>query len=537
MASRHLAAEARGRPRTTYVYGRSSQQVSQPVILHWLGECSTRRCRLLGQRRRRDGDRDVPRPGQRPRREGRRRQGVAARPPSTRLGLRAALPGRGPALHRRRLQLPGADRRRRHAPLRRAAGRSSPRSLRRPPRRCRPRRRRPSRRTTRRWLRPARSRHLFEAPTFYYKTGIAFLSWLNGHQRGFTMVGGLQSARSALHLGRVLSWPTTPGCCSIRSWPPPGCGPGSRGRGAMTAELDVPSPAGPGGHPGPGDPRLARLSLNQRTTKRWTLREAVTGCRSGRAPEHRPVAGAGRRGGPRDRGRELAARRGPARVLASAAAGSSPRRTPVSRPRTTTTGGPSRRPRRSGHPRWCWSSAACRRATRDLVGARERVAERDRRAGARSAGQHGVRLVLEPLHPMYARRPRRSSRPWARPSTSPQPHPARASSVSWSTPSTSGGTRTSPIRSPAPGERIASYQVCDWSPRSRRTRCSSRGMMGDGAHRLPSFTPRRRRDRLHRRRRGRDLQRRHLGGAGDEVVATLARRYIELVEPFLTPPR
>jgi hypothetical protein len=49
----------------------------------------------------------------------------------------------------------------------------------------------------------ALSRHLFSVPTFYYKTGIAFLAWLNGHQPGFTMVGGLQSARSAVHLGRV----------------------------------------------------------------------------------------------------------------------------------------------------------------------------------------------------------------------------------------------------------------------------------------------------------------------------------------------
>jgi hypothetical protein len=48
------------------------------------------------------------------------------------------------------------------------------------------------------------SRHLFEAPTFHYKTGIAFLAWLNGHQPGFTMVAGLQSARSAVHLARVL---------------------------------------------------------------------------------------------------------------------------------------------------------------------------------------------------------------------------------------------------------------------------------------------------------------------------------------------
>ncbi|GAA1477024.1 dihydrodipicolinate synthase family protein [Nocardioides aestuarii] len=49
------------------------------------------------------------------------------------------------------------------------------------------------------------SRHVFEAPTYHYKTGIAFLSWLCGHQPGFTMVGGLQSARSVVHLGRLLA--------------------------------------------------------------------------------------------------------------------------------------------------------------------------------------------------------------------------------------------------------------------------------------------------------------------------------------------
>jgi hypothetical protein len=47
------------------------------------------------------------------------------------------------------------------------------------------------------------SRHVFATPTYYYKTGIAFLAWLNGHQDGFVMVGGLQSARSILHLARV----------------------------------------------------------------------------------------------------------------------------------------------------------------------------------------------------------------------------------------------------------------------------------------------------------------------------------------------
>ncbi|MFG1716120.1 dihydrodipicolinate synthase family protein [Micromonospora sp. NPDC049203] len=44
------------------------------------------------------------------------------------------------------------------------------------------------------------SRHLFAPPTPYYKTGVAFLSWLNGRQPGFTMVGGLHGGRGVPHL-------------------------------------------------------------------------------------------------------------------------------------------------------------------------------------------------------------------------------------------------------------------------------------------------------------------------------------------------
>ncbi|MFC6061752.1 dihydrodipicolinate synthase family protein [Streptomyces ochraceiscleroticus] len=47
------------------------------------------------------------------------------------------------------------------------------------------------------------ARHLFEAPTRYYKTGVVFLAWLSGHQAHFTMAGGLQSARSLRHLRRA----------------------------------------------------------------------------------------------------------------------------------------------------------------------------------------------------------------------------------------------------------------------------------------------------------------------------------------------
>jgi len=47
------------------------------------------------------------------------------------------------------------------------------------------------------------SRHIFKAPTRFYKTGIVFLAWLNGHQNHFTMVGGQESARSTLHLAEL----------------------------------------------------------------------------------------------------------------------------------------------------------------------------------------------------------------------------------------------------------------------------------------------------------------------------------------------
>ncbi|MEH3077627.1 MAG: DUF993 family protein [Quadrisphaera sp.] len=50
----------------------------------------------------------------------------------------------------------------------------------------------------------ALSRQVFAAPTFYYKTGVAFLSWLNGHQASPAMVGGLHSARSLPHLSELV---------------------------------------------------------------------------------------------------------------------------------------------------------------------------------------------------------------------------------------------------------------------------------------------------------------------------------------------
>ena len=47
------------------------------------------------------------------------------------------------------------------------------------------------------------SRHIFRAPTRFYKTGVVFMAWLNGHQGHFTMVGGQQSTRSLVHLAEL----------------------------------------------------------------------------------------------------------------------------------------------------------------------------------------------------------------------------------------------------------------------------------------------------------------------------------------------
>ena len=48
------------------------------------------------------------------------------------------------------------------------------------------------------------SRHIFEHPTYSYKTGIVFLAYLNGHQHHFKMIGSQESARSIEHLSRLL---------------------------------------------------------------------------------------------------------------------------------------------------------------------------------------------------------------------------------------------------------------------------------------------------------------------------------------------
>ena len=47
------------------------------------------------------------------------------------------------------------------------------------------------------------SRHIFQAPTRFYKTGVVFMAYLNGYQNHFTMIGGQQSTRSITHLAEL----------------------------------------------------------------------------------------------------------------------------------------------------------------------------------------------------------------------------------------------------------------------------------------------------------------------------------------------
>ncbi len=55
------------------------------------------------------------------------------------------------------------------------------------------------------------ARHMFRAPTQFYKTGVVFMAYLNGHQSHFAMVGGQQSARSLLHLAELFRLADTAG--------------------------------------------------------------------------------------------------------------------------------------------------------------------------------------------------------------------------------------------------------------------------------------------------------------------------------------
>jgi sugar phosphate isomerase/epimerase len=297
-----------------------------------------------------------------------------------------------------------------------------------------------------------------------------------------------------------------------------------------TAVVDVPSGAPARVEtPRPGDPRLARLSLNQRTTANWSLREAIDGAVAAGLPAiglwREPVAEVGIevarrwvdeaglrvsslcRGGfftASDPAQRTAAHEDNLRAIDEAATLGT--RTLVLVP--------------GGLPP----------GDKDLVGARIRAAEAVA-ALVPHAARRGVTLGIEPMNPIYA-----ADRGVI--STLAQaldiaeaftPHEVGVVVDTfhlWWEP----GIHEQLTRA---GERIVSYQVCDWITPLPADTLLARGMMGDGHVDFAAFT-------------------RAVAAAGytgdveveifhadvwaapgDQVIATMARRYVELVHPHL----
>ena len=269
---------------------------------------------------------------------------------------------------------------------------------------------------------------------------------------------------------------------------------------------------------------LDRLSLNQATTKSWTLHQAVDGC----ARAGLPAIGLWR-----DRVQEVGAAAA-AKVVADAGL----RVSSLCRGGFVTGEGEDRRAALEDNRRAVDEAAAVGapcvvlvvgglpHGSRDLVGARERVASAVHELAAHAAGS-GVRLALEPLHPMYcADRAVLSTLGQALDLAEQLPEEQVGVVVDtfhvWWDPQVEAQIARA-------GSRIASFQVCDFLTPLPADVLMGRGMMGDGHIDFPPL-------------------RRAVEAAGytgdveveifntdvwaadpDEVVALLKRRYAELV--------
>lgn len=302
----------------------------------------------------------------------------------------------------------------------------------------------------------------------------------------------------------------------------------------VASALDVPS-GRPARVPTPTvvDPRLARLSLNQRTTARWSLREAVDGSAAAGLASigvwREPVAEVGLPAAVSmldEAGLRVSSLcRGGFFTAADAAA----RRTAYDENRAAID-----------------EAAALGAAVLVLVpgglpdGDRDLVAARARAQDAVAelvpyAAERGVRLGIEPMHPMYAA-DRGVVSTLEQALTMAAPFAAADVGVVIDTFHLWWEPGILDLVAGA-GDRIASYQICDWITPLPADALLSRGMVGDGHIDFSAFT--------------RAVA--AAGYAGDveveifnadvwaapgpDVVATLARRYVELVQPYLDSPR
>lgn len=272
------------------------------------------------------------------------------------------------------------------------------------------------------------------------------------------------------------------------------------------------------------DPRLAKLSLNQRTTESWSVREAVDGCVRAGIPAiglwREPVAEIG-----------VAAA---AKLVADAGL----RVSSLCRGGFLTADGEAGRAALEDNRRAIDEAAGLGTdclvmvvgglppGSRDLFGARQRVADALAEL-APYAGERGVRLALEPLHPMYcADRAVLSTLGQALDLAEPFPVAQVGVVVDtfhiWWDPEVWRQIARA-------GDRIASFQVCDFLTPLPADVLLGRGMMGDGHIDFPPF-------------------RRAVEAAGytgdteveifnaevwatdpDEVLATMKDRYLQLV--------
>jgi sugar phosphate isomerase/epimerase len=298
------------------------------------------------------------------------------------------------------------------------------------------------------------------------------------------------------------------------------------------SNLDVPSNAPARvSTPEPGDPRLARLSLNQRTTANWSLREAVDGC---------AAAGIGSIGVWREPVAEVGVDAA-ARMIGDAGL----RVSSLCRGGFFTSADPGARAAAHDDNRAALDEAAaldCRTLVlvpgglpdgdRDITGARLRVAEA---VGALvpHARERGVRLGIEPMHPIFAA-DRGVISTLAQALDIAELHPPDVVGVVvdtfhvWWEP----GVLAQIARA---GRRIVGYQVCDWITPLPADSLLSRGMVGDGHIDFCSLT----RAVAAAGYRG-DVEVEIFNAdvwaaPGPAVLATLARRYVEFVQPHLQP--
>jgi sugar phosphate isomerase/epimerase len=279
------------------------------------------------------------------------------------------------------------------------------------------------------------------------------------------------------------------------------------------------------------DPRLSRLSLNQRTTASWSLREAIDGCLAGGLPAigvwREQVAEAGLDTAAawlRDAGLRVSSlcRGGFFTVADPAARREAHDENLRALDETAALGAPVLVLVPGGLPD----------GDRDLAGARSRAADAVGEL-AEEAGARGVRLGIEPMHPIFAA-DRGVVSTLAQALDLAEQHPVDQVGVVvdtfhlWWEP----GVLDQVARA---GPRIASYQIGDWITPLPPDALLSRGMVGDGHIDFAAFTAAVAasgyRGDVEVEIFNADLWAR----PGAEVVATLSRRYLDLVEPHLAP--